>query len=64
MSKSTFEIDAVNGVRERSVSASRESITGDGAGEAAQAARSVSGDTSRTSISEGKAGEEESLDIT
>ena len=34
-----------------------------GAGEAVQAARPVSGDTSRTSISEGKAGEEESLDI-
>ena len=64
MSKSSFEIDAVNGVRERSVSTSQESIAGDGAGEAAQAARPVSGDTSRTSISEGKAGKEESLDIT
>ena len=32
--------------------------------EAVQAARPVNGDTSRTSVSEGKAGEEESLDIT
>ena len=45
---------------------SRGGITGDccGAVEAVQTARPVSGDTSRTLISEGKAGEEESLDIT
>ena len=66
MSNSTFEIDAVNGVWEGSFSTSRGGITGDrrGAGEAVQAARPVSGDASRTSISEGKAGGEESLDIT
>ena len=66
MSNSTVEIDAVNGVWGGSFSTSRGSITGDrsGAGEAVQAARPVSGDTPRTSISEGKKGEEESLDIT
>ena len=64
MSNSTFEIDAVNGVWEGSFLTSRGSITGDGASEAVQAARPVSGDTSRTSISEGKAGEEELQDIT
>ena len=66
MSNSTVEIDAVNGVCGGSFSTSRGSITGDrsGTGEAVQAARPVSGDTSRTSILEGKAGEEESLDIT
>ena len=66
MSNSTFKIDAVNGVWEGSFSTSRGGITGDhsGAGEAVQVARPVSGDTSRTSISEGKAGKEESLDIT
>ena len=66
-SNSTVEIDAVNGVWGGSFSASRGSITGDRsrAGEAVQqAARPVSGDTSRTSISEGKTGEEKSLDIT
>ena len=61
---SAFEIDAVNGVWERSVSASRESIAGEGAGGAAQAPGPVGRGTSRTSISERKAGEEESLDIT
>ena len=66
MSNSTIEIDVVKGVWGGSFSTSREGITGDrsGAGEAVQAARPVSGDTSRTSISEGKAGKEESLDIT
>ena len=66
MSNSTVEIDAVNGVWGGSFSTSRGSITGDrsGAGEAVQAARPVSGDTPRTSISEGKKSEEESLDIT
>ena len=64
MSNSTFKTDAVNGVWERSILTSRGNIAGDEAGEAAQAARPVSGNTSRTSISEGKAGEEESLDIT
>ena len=65
MSNSTVEIDAVNRVWEGSFSTSRGGITGDrnGAGEAVHAARPVSGDTSRTSISEGKAGEEEPLDI-
>ena len=63
---STVEIDVVNGVWGGSFSTSRRGITGDrsGAGEAVQAARPVSGDTPRTSISEGKAGKEESLDIT
>ena len=57
-SNSTVEIDAVNGVWGGSFSTSRGSITGDRsrAGEAVQAARPVSGDMSRTSISEGKAG--------
>ena len=66
MSNSTFEIDAVNVVWEGSSSSSWRGKAGDrrGTGEAVQAARSVSGDTSRTSISEGKAGEEDSLDIT
>ena len=50
MSSSTVEIDAVNGVWGGSFSASRGSI----AGETVQAARPVSGDTSKTSISEGK----------
>ena len=65
MSTSTLEIDAVNGVWEGSISTSWGDKAGDrrGAGEAVQAARPVSGDTSRTSISEGKAGEEEYLDI-
>ena len=36
MSESTFEIDVVSGVWERSESASPESIAGDWAGEAAQ----------------------------
>ena len=65
MSNRTFEIDAVNGVWEGSFSTYRGGITDDrsGAGGAVQAARPVSGDTSRTSISEGKAGEEQSLDI-
>ena len=56
MSNSTVEIDAVNGVWGGSFSASRGSITGDRsrAGETVQAARPVSGDTSKTSISEGK----------
>ena len=67
MSNSTIEIDVVNGVREGSFSTSRGGIPGDRsrAGEAVQAVRPVSGDTSRASISEGKAGEEEeSLDTT
>ena len=66
MSNSTVEIDVVNGVWGGSFSTSRGSITGDrsGAVEAVQAARRLRGDTSRTLILEGKAGEEESLDIT
>ena len=66
MSNSTVEIDAVNGVWGGMFSTSRRSITGDRsrAGAAVQAARPVSGDASRTSISEGKAGEEELIDIT
>ena len=59
MSNSTFEIDAVNGMWEGSFSTSWRGKAGDRreAGEAVQAARPVGGDTSRTSISEGKAGE-------
>ena len=64
MSKSTFEIDAGSGVQERSVSTSLENIVGEGAGKAAQIPGPVGGDTSRTSVSESKAGEEGSLDIT
>ena len=65
MSSSTFEIDVVNGVWEGSFSNSWGGKAGDHseAGEAVQAARPVSGATSRTSISEGKASEEESQDI-
>ena len=60
------EINVANGVLGGSFLTSRGGITDDrcGAVEAVLAARPVSGDTSRTSISEGKAGEEESLDIT
>ena len=53
MSNSTFEIDAVDGVWEGSISTSWGDKAGDrrGAGEAVQAARPVSDNTSRTSIS-------------
>ena len=66
ISNSTVKIDVVNGVLGGSFSTSRGCITGDrsGAVEAVQAARPVTGDTSRTPISVDKAGEEESLDIT
>ena len=66
ISNNIVEIDAINRVLGGSFLTSRGGITGDccGAVEAVQAARPVSGDTSRTSISEGKAGEEKSLDIT
>ena len=66
ISNSTAEIDFANGVLGGPFWATRECIEGGccGAVEAVQAARPVSGDTSRTSVSEGKAGEEESLDIT
>ena len=66
ISNSIAEIDFANGVLEGSFWTTQERIAGDrcGAVEAVQAARPVSGDTSRTSVSEGKAGEEQSLDIT
>ena len=66
ISNSIVEIDAANGVLGGLVVTSRGGITGDRcrAVKAVQAARPVSGDTSRTLISEGKAGEEESLNIT
>ena len=67
ISSSTAEIDFANGVLERSLWTTRERIAPGGrcgAVEAVQAARSVNGDTSRTSVSEGKSGEEESLDVT
>ena len=66
ISNNIVEIDVANTVLGGSFLTSREGITGDccGAIEAVQAARPVSDDTSRTSISEGKAGKEESLDIT
>ena len=59
ISNSTVEIDV-------SFLTSRGCMTGDRSGtvEAVQASRPVSGDTARTSISEGKAGEEQILDIT
>ena len=65
ISNSTAEIDFANGVLGGSFWTTRGRI-GDrcGAVEAVQATRPVNGDASRTSVSEGKAGEEESLDIT
>ena len=66
MSNSTAESDFANGVLGGPFWATRERIAWGrcGAVEAVQATRLVNGDTSRTSVSEGKAGEEESLDIT
>ena len=66
ISNSTAEIDFANGVMGGSFWTTRGRIAGDccEAVGAVQAARPVNGDTSRTSLSEGKAGEEESLDIT
>ena len=66
ISNSTAEIDVAKGVLGGSFWTTRGRIAGDrcGAVEAVQTARPVSGDTSRTSVSEGKEGEEESLDIT
>ena len=66
ISNSTAEVDFANGVLGGPFGATRERIAGGCCGvvEAVQAARPVNGDTSRTSVSEGKAGEEESLDIT
>ena len=65
MSKSTFEIDAVSGVPE-SIGGdwADEAAQGEARAEAVQAAGPRSGDTVRTSVSEGKVGEEGSLDIT
>ena len=64
ISNSTAEIDFANGVLGGSFWTTRVRI-GDhcGAVEAVQATRPVNGDTSRTSVLEGKAGEEESLGI-
>ena len=61
ISSNISEIDVANRVLGGSFWTSRGGITGDRcrAVEAVQAARPVSGDTSRTSIPEGKAGEEE-----
>ena len=56
-----------NGVLGGSLWTTRERIAVEGrcgAVEAVQAARPVNDDTSRTSVSEGKSGEEQSLDIT
>ena len=66
ISNSTAEIGFANGVLLGSFWTTRGRIAGGRceAVEAAQAARPVNGDISRTSVSEGKAGEEESLDIT
>ena len=69
MPQSTFEIDVISGVWERLVSTSPEGIVGEWAdeaarGEAVRAAGPISGDTVRTSVSEGKVSEEGSLDIT
>ena len=65
ISNSIAEIDFANEILGGSFWTTRGRIAGNrcGAVEAVQAARPVSGDTSRTSVSEGKAGEEESLDI-
>ena len=65
ISNCTAEIDFANGVLGGSFWTTRGRI-GDrcGAVEAIQATRPVNGHTSKTSVSEGKAGEEESLDIT
>ena len=56
-----------NGVWGGSLWTTRERIAAEGrcgAVKAVQAARPVNDDTSKTSVSEGKSGEEESLDIT
>ena len=66
-SNSTAEIDFANGVLGGSLWTTRERIAARGrcgAVEAVQAARPVDVVTSRTSVLEGKSGEEESLDIT
>ena len=67
ISNSTAEIDFANEVLGGSLWTTRERIAAGGccgAVDAVQAASPVNGDTLRTSVSEGKAGEEESLDIT
>ena len=66
ISNSTAEIDFANGVVCGSFWTTRGRIAGDccEAVEAVQAARPVNGKTLKTSVSEGKTGEEESLDIT
>ena len=67
ISNSTVEIDLANGVLGGSLWTTRECIAGGGhcwAVEAVQGTRPVNDNTSRTSVSEGKSGEEESLDIT
>ena len=66
ISNSTAEIDSANGVAGGSFRNTRGRIVGDGceAVGAVQATRPVNGDTSRTSVSKGKVGEEKSLDIT
>ena len=66
ISNSTAEIDLANGVLGGSLWIPLECIAAGGrcgTVEAVYAARPVNGDTSRTSVTEGKSGEEESLDI-
>ena len=66
ISNSTAEVDFANGEVCGSFWTTRGRIAGDccEAVGAVQAARPVNGDTLRTPVSEGKADEEESLDIT
>ena len=65
-SNSTSEIDFANGVLGGPFWATRKRIACGrcGAVEAVQTARPVNGDTTRTSVSEGKTDEGESLDVT
>ena len=64
ISESTFEIDTIRGASKGIVGDRTDETVEGERSEAAQAAGPISGDTGRTSVSEGKIREEGSLDIT